>query len=137
MRIRTAFMNRTHLPPHAAADKASTRAKSPALNRRAMLSTLAVLALTLVVTVVSPITPSSAQSCLSASQTRQAISNGDVISLSRVTSAVRARGYSEVSSANVCQSGGRYVYTVIASTSSGASARITVDGATGSILSEQ
>jgi uncharacterized membrane protein YkoI len=87
---------------------------------------------------VLPSTQSSlAQSCLSAGQTRQAISNGQIVPLARVTAAVRAQGYTEISSANVCQSGGQYVYTVIASTANGASARITVDGASGSILSVQ
>lgn len=113
------------------------RETSPLLSRRAVFASLAALALTPVASVLTPVTPALAQSCLSASQTRNAIYSGEVISLSRVSSAVRARGYSEISSANICQSGGRYVYTVIASTASGASARITVDAATGSILSEQ
>lgn len=130
-------MNRTSLPPHAAATKASTRVKTPLLSRRAVLSSLAVMALTPALTVLPPIEPSSAQSCLSAAQMRQVISNGEIVPLSTVRSAVRARGYNEISSANVCQSGGRYVYSVIASTAYGASARITVDGASGSILSVQ
>lgn len=118
-------------------EAARLREKSPLLSRRAVFASLAALALTPVASVLTPIVPASAQSCLSASQTRNAIYSGDVISLSRVSSAVRARGYNEISSANICQSGGRYVYTVIASTASGASARITLDAATGSILSEQ
>lgn len=129
-------MNRKQLPS-TAASKARLSEKTPLLGRRAVLSSLAALAMVPLVSVLPPVTTAMAQSCLSASQTRQAISNGEVVSLGRVTSAVRARGYSEISSANVCQSGGRYVYTVIASTASGASARITVDGATGSILSVQ
>lgn len=137
MRTRTSLMTSTNLPLQAAADKASTREKTPLLSRRAVLSSFAAIALIPVVTVLSPVKSSLAQSCLSASQTRQVISNGEIVSLSSVRSAVRARGYNEISSANVCQSGGRYVYTVIASTASGASARITVDGVTGSILSEQ
>lgn len=127
----------TTLPPFEAAAKASTQEKTPLLSRRTVLSSLAAIMLIPVVTVFPPIKTSLAQSCLSASQTRQVISNGEIVPLSSVRSAVRARGYNEVSSANVCQSGGIYVYTVIASTASGASARITVDGATGAILSEQ
>lgn len=130
-------MNRTHLPPDAAAAKARTRSQSTLPSRRVAPSLLTALALTPVLAILPPHSATLAQSCLSAAQTRQAISDGQIVPLARVTSAVRARGYEEISSANVCQSGGRYVYTVIASTAYGASARITVDGATGSILSAQ
>lgn len=77
-----------------------------------------------------------AQSCLSSAQTRQAIADGQIISLAQIQSAVRSRGYSELGSAQVCSSGGRLVYTVLANTSAGNSARLVLDAASGQVLSE-
>ena len=78
--------------------------------------------------------PAGAQSCLSAGQMRSAISSGQIGPLSTIRAAVRSRGYTELGSASVCQSGGRLVYTVVASSASGASARITLDARSGAIL---
>ena len=93
------------------------------------------LALALVLPVLGAPTSADAQSCLSAGQMRSAISSGQIVPLSTIRSAVRAQGYSELGSASVCSSGGRLVYTVVASNASGASARITLDATSGSVLS--
>ncbi|MFK7791753.1 MAG: hypothetical protein AB8B88_03680 [Devosiaceae bacterium] len=81
--------------------------------------------------------PATAQSCLSASQTRSAIASGEVVQLSRITAAARSNGYSQIGSASVCGSPGSYVYVVVASTSNGSSARLTFNAASGALLSSQ
>ena len=84
---------------------------------------------------ISP--PAQAQSCLSAAATRSAIAGGQVLPLAAISDAVRARGYAELASASLCERAGGFVYTVVAIQASGASARLTVDAASGAILSER
>lgn len=81
--------------------------------------------------------PVAAQSCLSASQTRSAIASGEVVRLSVITSAARSAGFSQVGSAAVCGSPGNYVYSVIASSPNGSSARLTFDARSGALLSRR
>ncbi|MEQ8656172.1 MAG: hypothetical protein RIC24_02540 [Hyphomicrobiales bacterium] len=79
----------------------------------------------------------SAQSCLSASQTRSAIASGEVVRLSVITAAARSAGFSQVGSAAVCGSPGNYVYSVVASSANGSSARLTFDARSGALLSQR
>ena len=81
--------------------------------------------------------PAQAQSCLSASQTRTAIASGAVVPLSTITAAARANGFTQIGSAAVCGSPGSYVYSVVASSANGSSARLTFDAASGALLSRQ
>lgn len=78
-----------------------------------------------------------AQSCLSASETRSAIASGQVVRLSVISSAARSAGFSQIGSAAVCGSPGNYVYRVVASSTSGSSARLTFDARSGALLSQQ
>ena len=81
--------------------------------------------------------PAEAQSCLSAAQTRSAIASGQVVRLSVITSAARSAGFSQIGSAAVCGSPGNYVYSVVASSANGSSARLTFDARSGALLSRQ
>ena len=102
------------------------------------LSTILAVCLTLATAlVVLPVPPVEAQGCLSASQTRQVIASGAVVRLASIASAAQARGYSQLGSASLCGSPGNYVYRVVASTSGGASARLTFDAASGALISER
>lgn len=83
------------------------------------------------------ISPALAQGCLSAGETRQAIANGQILQLAQIRSIVAARGYREISSASVCFLQGRLLYSVVATGAQGASARILLDAASGTIVSEQ
>lgn len=78
-----------------------------------------------------------AQGCLSSAQTRSLIASGQIVSLSSINAAARSRGYSQVASASVCGSSGRYTYNVVAVGSGGASARLTFDASSGRLLSER
>ena len=102
------------------------------------LRTILAACLTLAVVFVVPSVPTvQAQGCLSASQTRQVIASGAVVRLASIASAAQARGYSQLGSASLCGSPGSYVYVVVASTSGGASARLTFDAASGALISER
>ena len=81
--------------------------------------------------------PAQAQSCLSASQTRSVIASGAVVPLSTISAAARASGFSQIGSAALCGSPGSYVYSVVASSANGSSARLTFDAASGALLSRQ
>lgn len=94
----------------------------------------ALLAFGLALSGASPVV---AQSCLSASQTRSAIASGEVVRLSVITSAARSAGFSQVGSAAVCGSPGNYVYSVVASSPNGSSARLTFDARSGALLSRR
>jgi hypothetical protein len=103
---------------------------SPLLSR---LIAASLVAAAMIVGATSP----QAQSCLSASQTRSAIASGEVVRLSVITSAARSAGFSQIGSAAVCGSPGNYVYSVVASSASGSSARLTFDARSGALLSRQ
>lgn len=94
----------------------------------------AALCVALLILAVS-LVPSQAQSCLSAAQTRSAIAAGEIVSLSTISAVARSNGYSQVGSASVCGSPGRYAYVVVASRSDGASARLTFNASNGALLS--
>lgn len=103
-----------------------------------MFRTILTTCCTLVVAAVALSVPSvEAQSCLSGSQTRQVIASGAVVRLANIASAAQARGYTQLGSASLCGAPGSYVYVVVASTASGASARLTFDAASGALISER
>ena len=82
-------------------------------------------------------TPAQAQGCLSAAQTRALIASGDIVQLSAIAQAAQAAGFSQIGSASVCGAPGNYVYALVASTSTGSSARLTFDARSGALLSRQ
>jgi hypothetical protein len=113
-------------------DSMSDLSASPSAVRRCLSA--AVLAFGLMLSGASSV---AAQSCLSASQTRSAIASGEVVRLSVITAAARSAGFSQVGSAAVCGSPGNYVYSVVASSPNGSSARLTFDARSGALLSRQ
>jgi uncharacterized membrane protein YkoI len=95
---------------------------------RAFLVGIAILA-------AGPIGPAAAQ-CLSTSQAREAVSSGQILSLSKVIGQVRSVAGGEVlSSPQLCQVNGRYIYRINVLTSGGTVMNVVVDAHSGSILS--
>ena len=79
-------------------------------------------------------TPASAQACLSASDARGPLQNGQILPLSQIGPRVAASVGGQVVSAELCQSGGRYVYIVNVLSRAGQVRRLTVDAGTGAII---
>ena len=110
--------------------------RKPPLPRSALMMRLTALTGLLLAMLAGP-SAVQAQGCLSAAETRQVIASNQILSLSAVSSIVRARGYSQVGSASVCGSPGSYVYNVVAIAPNGTSGRLTVDAASGAVLAER
>jgi uncharacterized membrane protein YkoI len=78
-----------------------------------------------------------ADGCLSAAQTRAAVQNGQVAPLGQILAGVRAAAPGKiVSTPQLCQFGGQYVYQVTVLKGNGQVTRLTVDAASGSILGQ-
>lgn len=76
-----------------------------------------------------------AQACLSPSEARTAVQSRQVISLSQIRGKISREAGGEVVSAQLCTTGGQYVYLVNVLSSGGEVKRLTVDAGDGSILS--
>ena len=78
--------------------------------------------------------PALAQGCLSAKQTRSAVQSGQAVSLSKMVKNIqRATGGEILPTPQLCDQGGRLVYTVKVLRPDGSVETLTVDAASGSI----
>jgi hypothetical protein len=75
-----------------------------------------------------------AQSCLSPSEARSAVQSRQVVSLSQIRGKISKEAGGEVVSAQLCTTGGQYVYLVNVLSRGGEVKRLTVDAGSGNIL---
>lgn len=78
-----------------------------------------------------------AQTCLSPADARNAVQNGQVISLSQIRGKIAQEAGGQVVSAQLCTTGSEYIYLVNVLSAAGEVKRLTVNAGNGNIVGNQ